>query len=40
MTPERYLTKAERALSSARLLRQDGDIGVASKNRLLRITLI
>lgn len=26
MTPERYLSKAERALSSARLLRQDGDI--------------
>ena len=25
MTPERYLSKAERALSSARLLRQDGD---------------
>lgn len=25
MTPERYLRKAERALSSARLLRQDGD---------------
>lgn len=26
MTPERYLIKAERAISSARLLRNDGDI--------------
>ncbi len=40
MTPERYLTKAERALSSARLLRQDGDTGIASKSRLSRITRI
>jgi len=39
MTPERYLSEAARALSSAHLLRQDGDTDGACNRVLLGVPL-